>query len=316
MKKQKINKKHVHKGLLLLGLIIIVGFFLFQASDTQKPTKVDSSWSTSHKFNALKKWVPDHAEFIAVADISRLSETPYLRDFFEQGLLKGENQTIVVLRSLLFADKELSMLVFSGNLAEQDQEPHFNIIVQDNFKKKDFLTSVQQELANQNASLESHLVGETEVYWQKGMQKPFAFALPDEQHILIGTKSSLLESLKNVDQQKNFDFESMDSSFFGRFTSSANLQNYLPQQIASLDRATFSTDEQGKITIRMYLPDITQAKNIEVFLSGMKALYMLQMQNQQSEQEVFGTISISSKKSVVIIEAPLEELIKVSLQPR
>ncbi|MFH1874584.1 MAG: hypothetical protein ABH859_05290 [Pseudomonadota bacterium] len=316
MKKIKITKKMLYKGLILSGILIIAAFLLFQASDSQRPNVFDGSITTAQKFDFLKKWVPDQAVFIAVADIQRLSATPYLKKFFEEGLLKGDDQTIVAIRSMLFGDDGLSMLVFSGDLGEEKAGPQFNIIVQDDFVQKEFLESVKQELAKQGASLDSDLVGKIRIYWQAGMEEPFAFSLPDKKHLLIGTKDSLIKILTNVDQEKNFDFETKDSSFFGRLTSSANLQQYLPPQIASLTLATFTTDDQGRIKISLYLPDMNQAKNLEMFLLGMKALYMLQMQNQQAEQEVFGAIAISSQNNVVIIEAPLEELIKVSLQAR
>jgi hypothetical protein len=247
--------------------------------------------------------------FITVADISRLASTPVLKGFFEQSLFKGEDSTVRTIGSLLTAEDAVSMLALGVNFGAESEPPLLYVILQGDFGRLSFLKSIKRELKKQNMTLSSALVEDMAIYWQEDSADPFAFALPDSQHLIVSTKSSLVKLLEQAELKKEFPFSTVDSPLFGILKPSERIIKVLPPQVASLKLATFSTDDQGQVHIVAELLDVEQARNLEAFLLGMKALYLLQMDKQKVSQEILETVNIGSVDNFVLVDAPLEELL-------
>ncbi len=308
----KSRKNILLKGSILLGVLVVFVFLLYQSSDTQRVKALNLNSPTSNKFEMVKKWIPDNTDFLVVSDIVRLKNIPSLMNFFEQSLFKGTDTTIEAISELLGKKSILSMLVMSANFKEDGSSFLFNVIAQGDFHKNNFISYIKDELSKKKISLLSEDIVGVKVYYQKDETNddPFAFALPDGIHLIVGTKKSLNELLNTG--RGTLPVTSANFAFFGYLRSSPVINKILPPQIAMFEMANFYSDDNAIIHFTVMLPDSVQANNLQVFLQGMKALYILQAEGNKALIESMDSILVTVNDRQAFVDAPFELLLKIT----
>ncbi|PIU56473.1 MAG: hypothetical protein COS89_05955 [Deltaproteobacteria bacterium CG07_land_8_20_14_0_80_38_7] len=308
----KSRKNILLKGSILLGVLVVFAFLLYQSSDTQRVKALNLNSPTSNKFEMVKKWIPDNTDFLVVSDIVRLKNIPSLMNFFEQSLFKGTDTTIEAISELLGKKSILSMLVMSANFKEDGSSFLFNVIAQGDFHKNNFISYIKDELSKKKISLLSEDIVGVKVYYQKDETNddPFAFALPDGIHLIVGTKKSLNELLNTG--RGTLPVTSANFAFFGYLRSSPVINKILPPQIAMFEMANFYSDDNAIIHFTVMLPDSVQANNLQVFLQGMKALYILQAEGNKALIESMDSILVTVNDRQAFVDAPFELLLKIT----
>jgi hypothetical protein len=269
----------------------------------------DPAAPTAKKLAKIESYLPENADLVIVADIYRLSTMPTLKSFLEEGLFKGEDTAIKTIRSLLGPETKIGMIAMSAVLGDSSSPISFLVVVQGDFRETHFVEEIKKELAAENAALASQTVGGVSLYSQEGENSPFAFAVPDRNHLVVGTKESMEHVfLQKPANGKTFPFESTESPFFGYLKSCERIRKILPPQFASLAMANFWADERKVLHISVECADAEQAGSLKMFLLGMKALYMLQGESNKALVDALGNIAIGGDENVVRIDAPLEDL--------
>lgn len=304
----KLNKSLIFKILLLAGIIIAAAFMLRDSSHIYKGGAYDVEMPTSRKYNMLKEWLVDGADFTAIADIARLKTAPALLSFFENNLLTGKDKDVTVIKSILGSKTPVGMLAINLNLEGPGSWPFFLIIAQGDFEKMNLLKSIKQEMSEQRASLASKKIRGIKVYWQGKSNEPFAFALPDNNHLVVGTLSSLEHVFQKPNVEPDYPFENADSPLFGMLRASSRIRKVLPPHFASLEYAVFSTDDNGIMHISIQCEDPAQATDLGLFLSGMKAIYMLQAEENSKLLAAFESISIANEEGSIKITVPIGQI--------
>lgn len=311
MKKIKVKSNVLIKAVVAIGVVVVVALLLYRSGNIFNLRGYNVSMATSQKFDLMKKWLPVESDFIAIADIKRLGAMPSLARFFEDKFFRGDDLIVKSIRALINPEKMIGMIAMSITFDSVSGAPSFAVIVQGNLDKN-LLDLISQELVKENAKLTFTALGEVKIYWQDGAEMPFAFTLPDSNHLIVGTKPYVESIAGGMQNDKNFQFKTVDSAFFGRVRSSERIKQILPPQVALLEEAVFYTDNAGKIRISIVLPDVEQANNLQAFLQGMKALYMLQLQENVAVQDVINEIVITIEGNTVIVEAPIEHLFSMA----
>lgn len=306
----KIGKKKslILKILLLSGIIIAAAFLFRDSSHMYVGGTYDVEMPTARKYDMLKKWLVDGADFTAIADINRLKTKPVLLNFFENNLLAGKGEDVTVIKSLFGSKTPIGMLSINLNLEGPGSWPFFSIIAQGDFKKMDLLKSIKKEMSSQRASLVSKKVRGVKVYWQEKSDAPFAFALPDNNHLIVGTMSSLEHILQKPNGEPDFPFENTDSALFGMLRASSRIRKVLPPHFASLEYAVFLADDQGVLHVSIQCEDPAQAVNLELFLSGMKAIYMFQAEENSKLLAALEGIGIESDGASIKVAVPIDQI--------
>jgi hypothetical protein len=309
IKMPKIKKTVWLKITLLVAALAVVAILLRLSSDTLHLLRYDPSLSTPQKFAMLNKWLPENVDLIAISDTHRLAAIPQLKNFLEDGLFKGDDTAIKTIRSLLGPQTKIGMIAMSAVLGDTGMPISFFVIVQGDFREVNFVDVIKQELEKENVSLASQAIGGVAIYSQGGSEAPFAFAIPDRNHLIVGTKISMQQLFeKPSSKDRTFPFVTVDSPFFGFLKSSDRIKKVLPPQFVPLELANFWADDQRWLHISIDCSDIEQAQNLRMFLSGMKALYMLQGESNQAMLEALGTVLIGGDQNKVLVDAPLEGL--------
>lgn len=303
------RKKLAVKIAVLAAILVAVAILLRLSGDTLRFIAYNPALSTAKKFEMLKNWLPENADLIAISDTHRLAAMPSLKNFLEEGLFKGSDTAIRTIRSLLGPQATIGMIAMSAILADTAAPISFFVIVQGDFREVGFVDAIKQELAKENIQLVSQEVGGTSIYSQEGSEAPFAFAIPDRNHLIVGTKIAMQQLFeKPPAKERVFPFVTIDSPFFGFLKATDRIKKVLPPQFASLELANFWADDQRWLHISIECSDIEQAQNLRMFLSGMKALYMLQGESNKALTDALGSIVIGSEGNVVRVDAPLEQV--------
>ena len=269
----------------------------------------DPAAPTVKKLAKLEGYLPENADLVIVADIYRLSAMPLLKSFLEEGLFKGEDTAIKTIRSLLGPETKIGMIAMSAVLGDPASPISFLVIVQGDFRETSFVETVKKELALENVSLVSRTVGGVSLYSQEGENAPFAFAVPNRNHLVVGTKESMEQLfLQKPAKTTTFTFQSPESPFFGYLKSSERIRKVLPPQFASLAMANFWADELKVLHVSVECADADQAGSLKMFLLGMKALYMLQGESNKALVDALGSIAVGGEENLVRIDVPLEQL--------
>lgn len=300
-----LSKKTAVKTAVLIGILIIVAILLKTSSDTQKGDIYNVSMPTVQKYAMLKKWLSPASDLIVIADTYRLAAIPQLKTLLEESLFKGSDTAVRAIRSLMGPEIKIGMISLNATLKEG--APSIYVIVQGDFRENDFVARVRQDLARDNLNLASQEIGARRLYSQEGEVSPFAFAIPDRNHLLVGLKVEL-EALLQQKEVYEAPFSTTDSPFFGSFRSSEKIRRVLPPQFASLELAKFSADENQWLHITIECTDQLQAENLKMFLSGMKALYMLQSESNRTVYDSLGDVMIGGEGNTVKIDTPLMSL--------
>lgn len=301
-----MNTKNIAiKMAILVAILGMVAILLRTSSDTQRDEIYNAAMPTAQKYAMLKKWLSPDSDLIVVADTHRLAAIPALKDFIEEGLFKGSDTAIKAIRSLIGPETRIGMLSLNANVKEA--APTMYVIVQGDFREKEFADKVKEDLARENISLVSTEVGSYRLYSQGAETSTFAFAIPVRDHLIVGMKAQM-ETL--LQQKETFEppFPTTDSPFFGFLRSSERIKRVLPPQFASLELAKFSADDQQWLHITVECTDQVQADNLKMFLSGMKALYMLQTGSNKLVYDSLASVIIGGDGNTVRIDTPLAGL--------
>ena len=299
------TKKTLIKIIILVAILGIVAILLKTSSDTQREEVYRASIPTAQKYAMLKRWLAPDSDLIVIADTYRLATIPTLKGFLEEGLLKGSDTAVKAIRSLLGPETTIGMISLNATIKES--APSIYVIVQGDFREKVFVDKVKEDLARENLNLASGDVGPYHLYFQAGEASPFAFVIPDRNHLIVGLKSQM-EAL--LQQKESFEppFPTTDSPFFGFLRSSDRIRRILPPQFSSLELAKFFADESQWLHVTVECTDQVQADNLKMFLSGMKALYMLQSESNKLAYDSLGSIIIGGDGNVARIDMPLAGL--------
>lgn len=303
--KPKFNKATLLKIAVLVGVLAAAAFLIHDSTHTQRGGTYDVSWTTAQKYSMLKEWLPWGADFIAVADVNRLSSIPKLNDFLEKHLFSGNEAGLNMIGPLLASNK-IGMMAVGLNLNTVGIDPFFVVVVQGDFKSLDLIDSIKEELTKEKVSLVSKKVRGTKIYWQKDSKDPFAFAMPNNHHMLVGTTESLEHIIKSPKSQESL--ESTNSPLFGILIFSGRIRKILPSQIAHPESARFAADDNGRLRIYIACPDALEANNLKLFFAGMKALYMLQGEEKEDLMKALEQVSIEVEGSGIHVDMPLNQL--------
>lgn len=303
--KPKFNRSTLLKIIILVGVLAVAAFLIHDSTHTQRAGAYDVSWTTAQKYSLLKEWLPEGVDFTAAADITRLSSIPKLDDFLEKHIFKG-NEAGIRMISPLLASNKIGMIAVSLNLSSSSAAPFFVVVVQGDFSKLDLVDFIKEELTKEKASLVSKKFRGIKIYWQKGSKEPFAFAMPNKNHLLVGTHNSLEHVIKSP--KSKVPLQSIDSPLFGMLRFSGRIRKVLPAQIAHPELARFAADDHGLLRTYVECPDVSEANNLKLFLAGMKALYMLQGEENEGLLSALEKISIDVEGSGVHINIPLNQL--------
>lgn len=305
----KIKKSLVIKIALIIVILAVAAVLLRTSSDILRLAPYDPATPTPKKLQMLKGWLPDNADLTVIADIYRLVAMPPLKGFLEEGLFKGDDTALKTIRSLLGPQTKIGMIAMSAILGDTGVPISFFVIVQGDFREVNFVETIKKELAQENIALVSKTTEGVSLYSQEGPQAPFAFAVPDRNHLIVGTKESMeWLFLQKPSKEKTFPFISTDSPFFGYLKSSERIKKVLPPQFQSLAIANFWADDQRLLHISIECADSELAGNLRMFLLGMKALYMLQGESSKALVGALGSVTIGGEENVVRVDAPLEGL--------
>ncbi len=305
---KKGTKKIVIKAAIIVVLLAAFGILLKTSSDTRKEVPYDPAMLTARKYSMLKNWIPKNSNLVVVADIYRLSSIPVLKNLLEQGLFKGDDTSIKTIGALLGAETKIGMIVMSAAFGDAGTPVSFVVVAQGDFRELDFVESVKQQLSLENLSLSSSREGGVSLYTQAGTDSPFAFAIPDPSHLIVGTKEIMKTLISERKDKREFPLTTLDSPFFGFLNSSERIQKALPPQFASLTQALFWADENNSLQISVMCSTQEQAAGLKMFFSGMKALSMLQNESNKEAVEALGSIAIDGEGQAVRIGAPLDSL--------
>jgi hypothetical protein len=298
-------KKTAIKIIILVAILGIVAILLRTSSDTQRDEVYNAAMPTAQKYAMLKKWLAPDSDLVIVADTYRLAAIPALKSFLEEGLFMGSDTAIKAIRSLIGPETRIGMLSLNANVKEA--APTMYVIVQGDFREGEFVGKVKEDLSRENMDLVSKDVGPYHLYSQGGETSTFAFAIPGRNHLLVGMKTQL-EALLQQKETVEPPFPTTDSPFFGFLRSSERIKRVLPPQFSSLELAKFSADEQQWLHVTVECTDQVQADNLKMFLSGMKALYMLQNESNRSIYDSLGSAIIGGDGNTVRIDTPLAGL--------
>ena len=305
----KINKSIVLKITVIVALLAAVAVLLRLSSDTLRLAPYNPATATPKKYEMLKRWLPTGADFIAISDTYRLASIPELKNFLEEGLFKGSDTAIKAINSLLNSQTKIGMIAMCATLGDTGVPVSFFVIVQGDFREGKFVEYIKGELAKENLLLSSQESGKIAIYSQEGAEALFAFAIPDRNHLIVGTKAEMTAFFEKPSvAEKLFPFFTTDSPFFGFLKASDRIRKVLPPQFSSLELAKFWADDNKWLHALIDCSDIEQAQNFRMFLSGMKALYMLQSESNKMSVDALAGIAIGGEGATVQIDAPLEQL--------
>jgi hypothetical protein len=293
------------KILIMIAVLCGVAFLIQDSSDTQRSLPYDPRASTTKKFGLLQKWIPSNVDIVIVADLYRLKAIAPVDSLFQYVIEKGVSKTM--LSSALGSINSIGMIVFCATLDEGN--PSVIVIVQSDFQEPEFLETIRTELEKEKTTLLSEIVNRVPLYWQEGSDLSVAISFPDPRHLLIGTKDFLIKLLhRTIDDNQRLSLPEPDAPLFGTIRSSNRIKKILPQQIASVEQAQFSSDDSGKLHIVVTCTDNKQAENLKMFLAGMKALYALQQEGNTPFLTALDAMAIGGEDRFVRIDTPIKQL--------
>jgi len=304
----KLEKPLFFRISFLLLLIISVSFLIRDSSHTSSGRHFDIKMPTIEKYNLLKKWLIDDADFTAIADISRMRTKSQFIKYLEDNLPPNADNEILTLKSIFNSAVPISMVSINLNLEGENNMPFFSIIVQGDFERIDLLKSIEDNISKMNGALVSEKVNSTTIYREKNSNSPFAFALPDRNHIVAGTLTSLKRIFEIQNSEPNFPFNNIDSAFFGILRVSPKIKKILPSHFDSIEYALFTTDEQDILHTTIQCQEPKQASDLKFFLSGMKAIYMIQANQNLKLQTALESLIIENIGNLVKVSIPLIQI--------
>lgn len=312
MKKIKFKKSTLLKYTLLAAVFVVIAFLSYRF---REHFIYSNTFPTANKFAMLKNWISDDSDLIVIADIYRLTSIPAAAIFLRGDIFGVENAVVKAAGPLFSSGNVIGMMAMNADFGDETGLPQLVVVIQGDFTKRNFLGLIKEELDKENISLSSEKSGETTIYWQGEGEEPFAFAMPDKYHLIVGTKGSVKSLIDEnlAGRTKEFPFLKVNSPFFGALRSSDRIKRFLPPQVASLEVAKFATDDKGIIRVSMELPDDNQAENLKVFLQGMKALYLLQKEGENITEDIIDSINIGGEGDMVNLALPLENLLQMTM---
>lgn len=307
------------KILVIAAILIPLALLLKDSSDQLKGGGYDPAAPTATKLGLMQRWLPHDAEVVVIADLHRLTATPGLIAKASSALERAGNLWGIdaqMIKSVFTAPKGIGLVAVALTLGQAGEAPTGVAVVQGGAKEADVVQGVKSELIAQAASLVEEKVGSVTVYSESPSEVNFAFAFPDNTHMIVGPKEALVGLLQSTltekslpEMRETWNAPAGDNPVFGRILFTERLQSLLPPQVAGLKQATFSADGQLNVEVEMPCTSMRQAQDVVLFIEGARAYVLLGGYGDTKIGEIMRELSTAQSQHSVSLRIPLGKLL-------
>ena len=297
------------KVTVLVLILVVLALVLRDASHTLRPTKYDIQAPTAAKFAKMARWIPKKAEFYVAVDVPKALSNRTLKDRLVN-LVKNREGAAADLIDVLVSDKEaVGMLMLVGELGKPGGQPALAVVVQGRFDQETFIPAVRQILAEGQAGLAAKVLGGRTFFVESDEPNPFGFVILDGEHLAVGSRDSLLALLSGKSRKGSVGSFFSDEPLFGRITFGPRLLTLMPPELGVLKGIDFVSPDGQMLTARIRCRDFAQAVGTRMFLEGIRALLMLQAEENETLQGIVRDVDIKSERSEAIITGDASRLL-------
>jgi hypothetical protein len=329
MKKQKAEKSEkpekkpsrVHriskftlKVLIIVALVFAIAILLKDSSDRLRTMLYDAAAPTSEKFSKIQRWLPSDAELVVVADLHRFFSEPGSRARTSRRLEDiGEvwNVSPEVLSIIMDRAEKIGLVAAALSIDPHTGEAQGLFVVQGEFNESEFVEIVEEKLKAQGGALTHEEQHATTVYGESPGADGFAFAFPDRTHLLIGPKSAILglverDSAGEIREKETtqWGMVSTDGAIFGRLLVSPRVQKLLPEALAGISAAGFSSDTDLNINLVIPCVSLDQAEDLAMFIEGSRVSFLLTKGRDYQFYDLLRGIKVASVDTTVEVMIP------------
>jgi hypothetical protein len=308
--KNKILRVSV-KILILAAILIPLAFLLRDSSD-QLMGGYDASAPTSAKFAKLTRWLPPDADLFAVIDVHRFFSEPGLRakvmgTLDRAGSIWGIDASL--LRSLVAERGSIGLVAFAMKLGASGHGSSAVAVAQGRFDEDEMVGRIESQLAADGEKLVRDRKGEITVYAESQSGDDFAFAFPDRNHLVLGTKFEV-DALTAGEARAAQTWKSVnvDAPLFGRVVVTPRTKGLLPAQLKGLTEAAFFAGSDLVVTADVACASQEEATDLVLFVEGARATLTVIEPPDSKLTKLLGGLTISGTGNRVSVRFPLNEI--------
>lgn len=301
--------------ILIIAAILIPLAFLLKDSSDQLKSGYDAGAPTSTKFAKLGRWLPSDADLVAVIDVHRFFSEPGFRAKV-MGMLDRTGSIwgidAALLRSLVAERGNIGLVALAMKIGTSGNKSSAMTVVQGRFDEKEMVERIESQLASEGERLvrdEGDEKGAFTIYAESKSDDDFAFAFPDRNHMLLGTKSEIdALAASEVRASPGWTSVNVDAPLFGRIVVTPRTQNLLPAQLKSLTAATFSAGSDLMATVDVACTTPEEATDLVLFVEGARATLTIIESPDSKLTKLLSSLAITGKENLVSVRFPLSEI--------
>ena len=273
------------KILVFAALLIAIAFLIKDSSDQFKGKGYSASAPTGVKFQTMKQWLPEDAEFLFVIDPHRLFVDESQRARIANWIEKGKS--FAGMRARFFAriitnPGAIGLVATAFELTAGAKSAEGVLVVQGKLDVPKMLNDIQEQVANAGVTLFEGACGGIPLYVESSAPDAFALTFPDKNHILVGNRE-VLERIINCDA-KTHGVAQQDITWypkeenrpvFGRFLITSKLRRFMPGGLQGLKSLRMAMGSDLVLHAEVPCASTALAERAQTFFQGMRVSLLL-----------------------------------------
>lgn len=295
----------------IIGVVIVLAAlaFLLKGTGLLLPPRYDASAPTSAKFARLSRWLPAGTDFDVTIDVPRALTNPALSERLGEITARNNGVAAALISGLLTHQNAVGLITIAGTLGDRTTPPRAIVLAQGNFDEKVILPSIRTAMAAGHAGLASEDLGWTTLFSEADVRDPFGFIVLNREHLAVGSADALRTLFAKKPEPRSEFARSSDAVLFGHVTVGDRLKEIMPSTVVIPASADFMSLDGT--TVRAWFPTAgaQEAQALQLFLEGVRALILLQQEENPSLAPILKAIGITVDGNGVAVESPLPLLL-------
>ena len=305
----------VFKIVVLVLILVGLALILQDASHNLRTKEYDTQAPTAAKFAKMAQWISDKAELYVAVDVPKALSNPALKDRLVKLVQDGEGAAADLIEVLVSDRDAVGMLMLVGELGKPSGRPALAVVAQGRFDKETFIPAVRQILAEGRAGLAAKVLEGRTFFVESDEPNPFGFVILDGEHLAVGNRDSLLALFRDRPRKGPVRRFFSDEPLFGRITFGPRLLALMPKELGVLEEIDFVSPDGQMLTARIRCRDFAQAVGAMMFLEGVRALLMLQAEQNEALINILRDVDIKSEQSDTILTGDVTRLLDLWAPP-
>lgn len=311
----KRHARNIIFTVLALAAIAVLALMLKDSSKAPGTKVYDALASTETKFAHMARWIPPSSEFDVTIDVSKALSNHQLRMMLINIVTSQGGVAAELVGALLHHEGAIGLLTVAGTLGEVGSRPHIVVLAQGAFDQDALLPVVRRAMTEGRAGLSSEDLGWNTLYSESNARHPFAFLILDKAHMAVGERDALMAFFQHKPPPPEALNTVPDEVLFGHLTIGPRLQKLVPGMQGLPKNVIFASADGKTLAAVLRCDSTATATKLSLFLEGIKALLLLQQENNPAFTEILNGISVGIASNDVNVTTDLAPLLKLWAAP-